>query len=81
MKFSHIDKAFELPPLILTPKEKAKIEHEINTNYAKYDGQEFCVHYSYGPDNRSYKYFFENHGFSEYNFYARKYNWTRRKKQ
>ena len=58
MDFKIIKKPFEFPAYTLDPKEKAKIEHEINTNYGKYNGQEFCVHYSYGIDNRSYKYFF-----------------------
>lgn len=72
--FKELHKSFELPTYILNPKEKFKIVHEINTNYYKYNGQEFCVHYSYGIDNRSYKYYFENHGYNNYNFYDRKYN-------
>ena len=78
MTFEEINEPFEMPTYKLNPREKSKIEHEINTNYAKYNGQEFCIHYSYGLNNRSYKYYFENHGFGKYNFYARKYNGSRR---
>lgn len=77
MVFYEFNKPFEFPTYRLNPLEKSKIEHEINTNYIKYNGMEFCVHYSYGLDNKSYKYFFENHGFNDYNFYNRKYNKSR----
>lgn len=79
MVFKEINKPFELPTYRLNYKEKIKIEHEINTNYIKYDGQEFCVHYSYGLNNKSYRYFFENHGYNNYNIYDRKYNTSRRR--
>lgn len=72
MVFDEINKPFELKPCKLNPKEKAKIEHEVNTNYTKYNGQEYCVHYSFGLDNRAYRFYFENHGFNRYNIYARK---------
>ena len=72
MKFSEINEPFTLPAYRLNAKERAKIVHEINANYRKYNGQEFCVHYSYGLNNKSYKYFFENHGYDNYNIYSRK---------
>lgn len=72
--FAEISKPFGFYSYPLSPKELSKIEHEINTNYSKYNGQEFCVHYLYGLDNRSYKYFFGNHGYNNYNIYSRKYN-------
>lgn len=74
MIFKEIYKQYEMPTYALATKERLKIEHEINTNYNKYNGKEFCIHYSYGIDNKSYKYYFENHGFNQYNIYDRKYN-------
>lgn len=72
MNFTELDKPFELKSYDLSSNEKAKIEHEINTNYSKYNGQEYCVHYSYGLDNRAYRYYFENHGFNNYNIYSKR---------
>lgn len=74
MIFNEINTPFIFPSYNLSKREKTKIEHEINTSYLKYNGQEFCVHYSYGFDNISYKYFFENHGYNNYNIYSKKYN-------
>lgn len=51
--------------------EYAKIYSEINTNYGKYEGKPFAVHISYGIDDISYLYYFENHGYNEYNIYMR----------
>ena len=51
--------------------EEEKIRSEINTNYKKYCGKKYCVHLSYGLDNRAYAFFFINHGFDEYDFYAK----------
>lgn len=72
MVFVELNKPFDLKACKLDPKEKVKIEHEINSNYSKYNGQEYCVHYSYGIDNIAYRYFFENHGFSKYNIYLKR---------
>ena len=72
MVFDEIDKPFKLKPCNISSKEKSKIEHEINTNYSKYNGQEYCVHYSYGLDNVAYRYYFENHGFNQYNLYKKR---------
>lgn len=55
----------------LNPVEYAKICSEINTNYAKYNGMAFAVHASYGVDNKAYWYYFENHGYNNYNIYMR----------
>lgn len=79
MVFPEINEPFIHKPYSLSFEEKSKIEHEINTNYSKYNGQEFCVHYSYGLNNKSYKYFFENHGYNNYNIYSRKYNYSKRR--
>ena len=53
-------------------KEKEKIRAEINTYYSKYRGQEFAVHLSFGLDDNSYAYFFENRGFDDINIYKRR---------
>ena len=74
MNFYEVHEPFVFKQYPLTSGEKTKIEHEINTNYRKYNGQRFCVHYSYGLNNISYKYYFENHGYNNYNIYSRKYN-------
>ena len=39
--------------------------------YAKYEGKKFAVHASYGLNNRAYWYYFENHGYDNYNIYMR----------
>lgn len=51
--------------------EFAKIYSEINSNYTKYEGVPFAVHASYGVDNKAYWYYFENHGYNDYNIYMR----------
>ena len=60
-------KAFHYPTCNLDYREYAKIISEINTNYELYKDKPYPVHYSVGVDNRYYVYFFENHGFNEYN--------------
>lgn len=70
MNFLRLDlkgKPFEFPSCLLNKKEYAKIISEINSNYEMYKGEQYCVHYSIGTDNRYYVYFFENHGFNDYN--------------
>lgn len=51
--------------------EMEKIRAEINTNYSKYRGKPYAMHISFGLDNYTYKYFFENHGFDDINIFAR----------
>lgn len=63
--------AFMYNTFILSRREYAKIYGEINTNYSKYEGAPFAVHISHGLDNRLYWYFFENHGYGDYNIYMR----------
>ena len=58
---------FEFPTCVLDEKEYAKIISEINTNYDLYRHESYSVHYSVGLDKRYYVYFFENHGFNDYN--------------
>ena len=62
---------FQYGTFRLPGAEYAKICSEINTNYAKYRDKPFAVHASYGIDNKAYWYYFENHGYYNYNFYLR----------
>ena len=55
----------------LSAAEFAKIYSEINTNYSKYEKMAFAVHASYGVDNKAYWYYFENHGYNNYNIFMR----------
>ena len=63
--------AFEYPTCYLNNKEYAKIISEINNNYELYKDERYSIHYSLGIDDRYYVYFFENHGFNDYNIYER----------
>ena len=65
------DKYFLYKTFILSPAEYAKICGEISSNYEKYRGKPLAVHASYGTDDTAYYYYFENHGFGEYNIYMR----------
>ncbi len=56
---------------ILDGAEYAKICGEINTNYGKYEGKPYAIHILYGIDNKPYWYYFENHGYDNYNIYMR----------
>ncbi len=62
---------FIFETFILSKTEYAKIVSEINSNYEKYQSRPFAVHMSYGIDNRAYWYYFENHGYDNYNIYMR----------
>ena len=62
---------FLFTTFILSRWEYAKICGEINTNYSKYAGRRIAVHISYGIDNIPYGYYFENHGYNNYNIYMR----------
>lgn len=63
--------AFRFPSCHLNSTEYAKIISEINTNYDLYKNKQYPVHYSVGFDNHYYVYFFENHGFNDYNIVER----------
>lgn len=58
---------FEFTTCRLDEKEYAKIVSEINTNYRLYSNESFCVHCSVGIDNCYYLYYFENHGYNDFN--------------
>lgn len=58
---------FKYETRILEKNEYSKIVSEINTNYNLYKNQRFAVHHSVGIDGNYYLYYFENHGFNDYN--------------
>ena len=62
---------FEFPTYFLESEEYARIISEINSCYYKYDGKAFAVHYSTDIIYDSYKYFFENHGYNDYNIVSK----------
>lgn len=51
----------------LAKGEYKKIVSEINTNYGKYEGKEYCIHPSVWHD-KYYTYEFINYGFDDYEF-------------
>ena len=67
VRFDSKGKPYEYPTCRLDAREYAKIIHEINSNYELYKDKPYPVHYSVGIDNHYYAYFFENHGFNDYN--------------
>ncbi len=63
---------FSRPAFILRTDEYAKIKSEIDSLYhALYKGKEICVHVSFGLDGNVYVYWFENHGYGDYNIFMR----------
>ena len=64
--------SFTKPAFWLNPDEYWKICSEINQIYdAQYKGKLIGAHTSFGIDGRTYVYWFENHGFDNYNIYLR----------
>lgn len=52
--------------------EYSKIISEINTIYeAQYRGKPIAVHASFGIDGNVYYFWFENHGFNDYNIFMK----------
>ena len=65
-------KPFTKSAFWLNPTEYRKIHSEINQIYdAQYRGKRIAAHTSFGIDGRAYVYWFENHGFDNYNIYLR----------
>lgn len=62
-------KHFRFSTFNLAKDEFAKIISEINSNYDSFKGKEIAFHASVGLDNRYYIYYFENHGFNDYNIF------------
>ena len=64
--------SFSRPTFWLEQKEYAKICSEINTIYeTQYRGKRIAAHTSFGIDGKAYVYWFENHGFNDYNIFSR----------
>lgn len=63
---------FTQQTFFLTPQEFRKICSEINQLfYAQYEGKPIATITSFGTDGNAYVYWFENHGFDNYNIYLR----------
>lgn len=63
---------FSFPTVEMDNDEYSKIISEINSVYmVKYRGKSICAHTSFGIDGKCYKYWFENHGFDNYNIYQK----------
>lgn len=64
---------FEYPACFLPTGEYKKVISEINTEYAKYKDQKKAVHYSVDLEGNYALYYFENHGFNDYNIVEKMY--------
>jgi hypothetical protein len=63
---------FSKPSFWLNCEEYSKICSEINQIYdAQYIGKNIGAHASFGIDGKAYIYWFENHGFNDYNIFLR----------
>lgn len=63
---------FSRPVFWLDPTEYRKIVTEINDIYeARYKEKQFAAHPSFGIDGKAYVYWFEIHGFNNYNIFMR----------
>lgn len=60
---------YEFKTVRLPVGEYGKIMSEVGSHYDRYEGKDLCIHYSYDLKGRSKAYYFENHGYNEYNFY------------
>lgn len=63
---------FKYATCLLAPSEYAKILSEINdVYYEMYEDKRIAIHYSVGSDGNYYMYYFENHGFDNYNIFEK----------
>lgn len=63
---------FSRPAFLLDYREYSKIISEINQIYeSQYKDKHTAAHPSFGIDGNAYVYYFENHGFDNYNIYFR----------
>lgn len=60
---------YEFKTVRLSRGEYGKMMSEVDSNYDRYEGKDLCIHYSSDLKGRSKAYYFENHGYNEYNFY------------
>lgn len=64
--------SFNMNTFYLDPKEYSKIYSEINQIYEiQYKNKAIASHVSYGIDGIAYIYWFENHGYNDYNIFQR----------
>lgn len=75
LKFLPLDSngiPFSQPTYWLHPKEYGKICSEINQIYeTQYKEIPVAIHPSFGLDGMAYIYWFENHGFADYNIFLK----------
>ncbi len=65
-------KPFTKPVFGLNPMEYRKIFSEINLIYdIQYKDKKIAAHTSFGTDGKAYVYWFENHGYNDYNIFLR----------
>ena len=65
-------KPFTKQAFWLEPAEYSKITSEINQLYsAVYEDKAIAAHTSFGIDGNAYIYWFENHGYDDYNIFMR----------
>lgn len=63
---------FSKPAFRIDIEEYRKITSEINSVYnVKFKNKLLCAHTFFGIDGIAYVYWFENHGFNNYNIYLR----------
>ncbi len=60
---------YEFKTVRLSRGEYGKIMSEVGSHYDRYEGKDLCIHYSHDLKGRPKAYYFENHGYNEYNFY------------
>lgn len=66
---------FQYQAVVLDCKELSKIIHEINNEYhTKYIGKEFAIHRSLDLYGNYCIYYFEIHGFGDYNIIEKVYD-------
>ena len=64
--------SFARPAFWLDPAEYRKIFSEINQIFdSQHKNKEIAAHTSFGIDGKAYVYWFENHGFDNYNIFLR----------
>ncbi len=64
--------SFSRPAYLLDYREYSKIISEINQIYeVQYRGKRIAAHTSFGIDGIAYVYYFENHGFDDYNIFIK----------
>ncbi len=70
-RYDAIGIRFKYPTYYLPKDEYAKIIEEINTNYESYKDERFSVHFTLDNNDTYQMYYFENHGFDDYNIYMK----------